>query len=176
MSKKRWHEFLFSRKKYFYVSGSTVTIDCEEPHETKEKEITAPGTVIISPNHPDFYPRNADCHAVIRFPQRVRITFQAFDLESFGSCAHDYLEIRDGDSKTRFPNPPKLIAKLCGTTTPTSVLSTKTAMTLIFHSDSSTSGSGFKIATERGKNRFSLCGDNIFIFLFKNPLSQIFFA
>ena len=151
------HEFLFSSGKYFYVSGSTVTIDCKEPHETKEKEITAPGTVIISPNHPNFYPRNADCHAVIRFPQRVRITFQAFDLESFGSCAHDYLEIRDGDSKTRFPNPPKLIAKLCGTTTPSSILSTKTAMTLVFKTDSETAKTGFKIVTERGKNRFGEC-------------------
>ena len=148
-----WKEcFLYfpNVKKYFWISEGPVEaiIDCNSPFD---EVITTPGTVIISPNHPNNYDNNRDCQITIHFSERVRILFEAFNIESHSSCAYDYLEVRDGDSSTS-----DLIgSKLCGTSIPGAMESSGSTMTLILHTDYSVVRSGFKITTELGKNEFS---------------------
>ena len=123
--------------------GETA-IDCSSPFD----EVTTPGTAVISPNHPGNYESNKVCQLTIRFSERVRIRFEAFNIESHSSCRYDYLEVRDGESSSS-----NLIgSRLCGTTIPEAVESSGSSMTLIFHSDSSVERSGFRLIAELGKN------------------------
>ena len=114
--------------------------------------ITVPGTTIISPNHPGDYQNNLDCQVSIQFSERVRIRFEAFNVESQSSCNYDYLEVRDGDSSSS-----SIIGtKLCGglsISIPADIESTGSSMTLVFHTDGSAQRTGFKIIAELGKNR-----------------------
>ena len=87
-----------------------VTIDCDTPFD----EVNTPGTRIISPNHPSNYENSKDCQITIRFSERVRIRFEAFNIESHSSCAYDYIQVRDGDNANSNP----IGSKLCGTTIP----------------------------------------------------------
>ena len=130
-------------------------MDCESPYD----EVTTPGTRIISPNHPGNYETDKDCQITIRFSERVRIRFEAFNIElqpvcdQCDQCANDYLEVRDGDSTSS-----NLIgSKLCGFAIPESVESSGSSMTLIFRSDSSVVRSGFKLIAELGKNSRVIC-------------------
>ena len=128
---------------YISASSGEVNICDSEAGQV----ITVPGTTIISPNHPGDYQDNLDCEVSIQLSERVRIRFEAFNVESHLSCRYDYLEVRDGDSSSS-----SLIgAKLCGTTIPDALESTGASMTLIFHTDGSVNESGFKIVTELGK-------------------------
>ena len=128
--------------------GETV-IDCSSPFD----EVTTPVTAVISPNHPGNYESNKVCQITIRFSERVRIRFEAFNIESHSSCNYDYLEVRDGESSSS-----NLIgSKLCGTTIPEAMESSGSSMTLIFRSDSSVVRSGFKLIAELGKNSRVIC-------------------
>ena len=120
--------------------------------------ITVPGTTIISPNHPGDYQNNLDCQVSIQFSERVRIRFEAFNVESHSSCRYDYLEVRDGDSSSS-----SIIGeKLCAEFFPDAIESTGSSMTLVFHTDASATRTGFKIIVELGKNR--LGREQIWIF------------
>ena len=80
----------------------------------------------------------------IRFTsdERVKITFEAFDVESESHCDYDYLVVHDGNSTSS----PKIGLKMCGTSpSGTDMESSGNTMTLYFHSDSWTSRSGFRI-------------------------------
>ena len=105
------------------------------------------GKTIISPNHPNNYENSKVCRITLQTNQRVRIRFEAFNIESHSSCAYDYLEIRDGDSPTSNP----IGSKLCGTNIPDSMESSGSSMTLVFHTDGSVTRSGFKLVAEIGK-------------------------
>ena len=119
-------------------------IDCDSPFD----EVITPGTRIISPNHPGNYENNKDCQVTIRFSGGVRIRFEAFNIELSKSCAYDYIEVRDGDSA----NSNLIGSRLCGTTIPDPIESSGSSLTLIFHTDVNTVGTGFKIITEEGMN------------------------
>ena len=119
-------------------------IDCDSPFD----EVITPGTRIISPNHPGDYENNKDCQVTIRFSGGVRIRFEAFNIELSKSCAYDYIEVRDGDSA----NSNLIGSRLCGTTIPDPIESSGSSLTLIFHTDVNTVGTGFKIITEEGMN------------------------
>ena len=132
--------------------GETA-IDCSSPFD----EVTTPGTPVISPNHPGNYESNKVCQLTIRFSERVRIRFEAFNIESHSSCRYDYLEVRDGESSSS-----NLIgSRLCGTTIPEAVESSGSSMTLIFHSDSSVERSGFRLIAEVGKHSLIICFSSI---------------
>ena len=128
-----------------------LTVDCcsNESGTRSVDEITTPGTIIISPNHPNGYENSKDCQISIRFSGRVRIKFEAFNIEDHRSCGYDYLEVRDGEGSSS-----SLIgSRLCGTTIPSAIESSGSSMTLNFHTDGSVVRPGFKIITELGKNR-----------------------
>ena len=125
-------------------NSGDVTIDCDAPFD----EVSTPGTRIISPNHPSNYESSKVCQITIRFSERVRIRFEAFNLESHPSCNYDYIQVRDGDNA----NSNQIGSNLCGTTIPDAIESSGQSMTLIFRTDGSVARSGFKILTELGKN------------------------
>ena len=124
-----------------------MTIDCDSPFD----EVVTAGTTILSPNHPSNYENSKDCQITIRSSERVRIRFEAFNIESHSTCAWDWLEVRDGDGTS---SSPIIGSKLCGTDIPAPIESSGDSITLVFHSDSSVQRSGFKILTEIGKRRY----------------------
>ena len=115
-------------------------MDCTTPYET---EIIFPGTNIISPNYPAEYGNNQDCEITIRFTSRIRLLFLVFDLEHSYGCPYDYLKVFDGPSSSSPPLSPE--GNLCGSTIPEPILSTGNILHILFHSDSSTAKTGFKI-------------------------------
>ena len=125
----------------------TVTIDCSSPFD----EVVIPGTIIMSPNYPNAYNNSLDCQVTIRFAgsDTVLIEFDpVYEIESHSSCSYDYLEARDGPSATS-----ALIgsSKHCGNAAPAPIQSTGNSMTLVFHTDSSVTKTGFKIVANSGK-------------------------
>ena len=129
--------------------SSTETIDCSPPFN----EITAPGTIIMSPNYPSPYDNSLDCQVTVRFSDNRPVLIQfdpLFDIESHSSCNYDYLEVREGASARNN----LIVSKLCGDTNPDPIQSTGNSMTLIFHSDNSISRAGFKITVNLGNWTF----------------------
>ena len=125
-----------------------MTIDCDSPFD----EVTIPGSIIISPYHPNNYDNHMDCQTTIRFAvgQIVTITIEEFAVEAHGTCRWDYLNVYDGNSTTS----PMIGSKLCGigTHVGTKIQATGNAMTILFHTDYSVTKSGFKLLANAGKN------------------------
>ena len=119
-----------------------ITINCGNTIS----DVTVPGTVITSPNHPHYYPNNQNCSTVIRFSQerRVLLTFLAFNLDGGTGCNYDWLEIRDGDNANA-----SLIGQiLCGNQRPGHIISKGSALYIYFHTDDKGVGSGFEIKVD----------------------------
>ncbi|KAI4575387.1 hypothetical protein MJG53_011590 [Ovis ammon polii x Ovis aries] len=97
---------------------------------------------VTSPNHPDHYPQHADCIWLIAAPpgKLIRLQFEGqFGIEVTPNCTSNYLELRDGADS----NAP-ILSKFCGTSLPTSQLSSGEVMYLRFRSDNSLTHVGFK--------------------------------
>ncbi|XP_046553796.1 cubilin-like [Haliotis rubra] len=104
---------------------------------------------LTSPGYPRDYPPNKDCTWTVN-TDFTQIKINVLDSEMEGlSCAGDNVKIIDGDGVS-------LIGELCGSNTPT-IYSSGSSATIRFHSDSSTSGRGFKLAYTGG-DYFSPCG------------------
>ena len=104
----------------------------------------------MSPNYPNSYDDGLDCQVTIRFvgSPTVLIEFDpVYEIEGNDICYYDYLEVRDGPSASST----MIGSKLCGGTVPPPIQSTGNSMTLIFHTDSSVSKTGFKITANPGK-------------------------
>ncbi|KAK6490308.1 cubilin [Huso huso] len=95
---------------------------------------------IRTPYHPNAYPHDKTCAWVISQPagQVVTLNFLSFDIESHGSCAFDYVELRDGTTASS-----PLIGKYCGTQIPAPAQSTQRSMYIRFVTDSSVTNFGF---------------------------------
>ncbi|CAL8311895.1 unnamed protein product [Merluccius merluccius] len=110
-----------------------------------------PPGYITSPNYPQNYPQNIDCIWVIAVPngELVQIDFEGeFYIEPTSSCLYDYLELRDGATSGSDP-----IARLCGTTRPSTQHATGSVMFLRFRTDTSVTHKGFK-----AKYSIATCG------------------
>ncbi|XP_036131390.1 cubilin [Molossus molossus] len=97
---------------------------------------------VTSPNHPDNYPRHADCIWLLAAPsgKLIRLQFEdQFSIEFTPNCTSNYLELRDGADS----NAP-VISKFCGTSLPGSQLSSGEVIYLRFRSDNSSTHVGFK--------------------------------
>ncbi|XP_024431584.2 cubilin [Desmodus rotundus] len=109
---------------------------------------------VTSPNHPDNYPQHADCIWLIAAPPGKLIKLQfadQFNIEVTPNCTSSYLELRDGADS----NAP-IISKFCGTSLPSSQLSSGEVMYLRFQSDSSSTHVGFK-----AKYSIARCGGTV---------------
>ncbi|KAJ8389047.1 hypothetical protein AAFF_G00124440 [Aldrovandia affinis] len=93
-----------------------------------------------SPNYPLPYHPNSECYWLIKGSggSRVQLQFGDFHLESSSSCYYDYLAVYDGNT-TNAP----LLAKLCGTTIPAVINSTREQMYIKLRTDSSINAGGF---------------------------------
>ncbi|XP_046712329.1 deleted in malignant brain tumors 1 protein-like isoform X2 [Silurus meridionalis] len=95
---------------------------------------------ISSPYYPGYYHDNAQCVWRLSAPagQTIFLSFQDLDLERCCNC--DYVNVYDGSSTTS-----PLIGKLChNTTSHLDFQSTSSYMTVLFRSDYSGVGRGFK--------------------------------
>ncbi|KAM5338742.1 cubilin [Glossophaga mutica] len=109
---------------------------------------------VTSPNHPDHYPQHADCIWLIAAPpgKLIKLQFEdQFHIEVTPNCTSNYLELRDGADS----NAP-IISKFCGTSLPSSQLSSGEVMYLRFRSDSSSTHVGFK-----AKYSIARCGGTV---------------
>ena len=100
--------------------------------------------VVYSPNFPWSYPSDILCVWRIRAPtgQRVKLTFIKFNLETSSSCAYDYVKVLDGYYTQ--------LGKYCGFQIPSSISSSSSSLTVEFHSDSSSTFSGFLALYQTG--------------------------
>ncbi|XP_037366570.1 cubilin isoform X2 [Talpa occidentalis] len=109
---------------------------------------------VTSPNHPDNYPQNADCIWLLAAPpgKLIRVQFEdQFNIEVTPNCTSNYLELRDGADS----NAP-ILSKLCGSSLPSSQLSSREVMYLRFRTDNSSAHVGFK-----AKYYIAQCGGTV---------------
>ena len=108
-----------------------------------------PTGLIRSPNYPRPYRHDAECEWVISVLTGNTISVDILDieLESHETCDYDYLELRDGESRTA-----PLIARVCSSTLRRRMYkSTSNKMYIKFKSDSSLNGRGFELTYTSGK-------------------------
>ena len=84
--------------------------------------------------------------------KRIKLTFESFDVENHSSCTYDFVQISFASgfwfSTSTFEE------KYCGANKPNPIISSGNSMEVVFHSDGSTNGNGFKAiweAIETGK-------------------------
>ena len=70
--------------------------------------------------------------------QRIRLTFESFDLESSSSCKLDFLQISFDSVEEKY----------CGSNKPRPIISSGNTMRIIFHSDDTDNGNGFRAIWE----------------------------
>ena len=62
------------------------------------------------------------------------LTFESFDLEAHSSCKYDFVQISFGSDEQKY----------CGSNKPSPIISPGNTMTVLFHTDGSVNGNGFK--------------------------------
>ena len=65
---------------------------------------------------------------------RIKLTFEAFNLESHSTCKYDFVQISEGSEEEKY----------CGNAKPSPIISSGNTMTVLFHSDGSETRKGFK--------------------------------
>lgn len=95
--------------------------------------------VIMSPFYPQPYEHSRECYYDIEAPlgKAIVVNFTDFDIED--DCTFDALEIYDGPDTNSTS-----IGTFCGAERPSPAISTLNHMHLVFKTDSSISGRGFK--------------------------------
>ncbi|CRL00998.1 CLUMA_CG014207, isoform A [Clunio marinus] len=109
--------------------------------------------ILESPHFPNDYPSNIDCAwtIVVSKGNKINLQFSHFYLENDNQylndtnehvCAYDYLEIFELDYETKSEKSQKL--KYCNKA-PESRTTTTDAVVIIFHTDASATGTGFRM-------------------------------
>ena len=103
---------------------------------------------MCSPNYPRNHDNSLDIEYVMTGPpgDTLTISFSAFDVEYSSRCSNDWVEIYEGEGTTGTV----LLSKTCGSRAPSPVTSTTNMATLIFHTDSSDTKSGFEAQLSAG--------------------------
>ncbi|KAM4704245.1 membrane frizzled-related protein isoform 2-T2 [Rhinophrynus dorsalis] len=93
-----------------------------------------------SPNYPYLYPPNSNCSWFLEAGEGrlVQLKIVVLDVEGYGSCLIDWLELSDGNTTSRF----------CGSVAPTTFISSSHWLKVVFVSDGSIEATGF-MATYR---------------------------
>ncbi|KAM7390891.1 hypothetical protein PAMA_008881 [Pampus argenteus] len=123
-----------------YVSGRGFNASWRETLGGCGGPVTAPSGEIHSPLYPNSYPNNVDCSWVISVDpsHRVFFNFSDLDIEHHSNCTWDYVAIHDGPAISS-----PLLARVCGTSLPSSITSTQNTIYVRFRSDSSRTHRGF---------------------------------
>ncbi|XP_072275305.1 CUB domain-containing protein 2 [Pyxicephalus adspersus] len=108
--------------------------------------LTGLSGVITSPDYPDNYPNNAECHWLIRAAPHtnIRLVFTDFQLES-QECNFDYVAVLDGSGLD------EQVRHYCGTTKPPDITSSSNELHVVFKSDFNIGARGFKAYFSSGE-------------------------
>lgn len=142
-------------------------------------EFDSPTGQITSPNYPQRYGDNLICNYTITATPDTYIIarfIDKFEIEPHPLCIYDRIAAYQGNSSLSAP-----IGRYCGSQTPTPIVSHNTLF-VQFRTDSSITGSGFKISyTKQGLSIFSshlikqinqiICSQNVEEQLIHRPLS-----
>lgn len=96
---------------------------------------------ITSPDYPENYPNNAECHWVIQGTSNsvIKLIFVDFQMEHSEQCNFDYVAIFDGPTMED-----TLLSYYCGNTKPPEVVSSAHELLVVFKSDFNIANKGFK--------------------------------
>ncbi|KAJ8307340.1 hypothetical protein KUTeg_015424, partial [Tegillarca granosa] len=103
--------------------------------------LTTDTGTIQSPNYPNAYNHDASCVWTITVSpaDTIRFSFTTMDLEHHSNCNYDYVEVRDGPNENA-----DLLGRYCGSTVPSTLISSSNTLYILFRSDSSNAASGFQ--------------------------------
>lgn len=106
---------------------------------------------IQSPTENGKYQTNLLCHFLIQLPKfnHIHFTMNSFDLEDSSGCDFDAVEIYDGATESD-----PLIGRFCGTNKPDEIMSTANQLLLVFKTDNSIPGEGFRGSYEASKKPY----------------------
>jgi len=104
--------------------------------------LTASSGTIESEGFPSEYKNEQDCTWIISGRKPVKFTVVEMDLEPDSQCNYDYLAFLEADMETL------LDKKICGGTIPEPLYTSGNGGAILFHSDHSVTGKGFKIKYE----------------------------
>ncbi|KAF3819807.1 hypothetical protein GH733_015316 [Mirounga leonina] len=101
--------------------------------------LTGLSGVLTSPDYPDNYPNNVECHWVIHAsgPATVKLVFVDFQVEGSEECTYDYVAVLGGPGPTHGH-------RYCGGTRPPTLVSLGRELQVVFKSDFNIGGRGFK--------------------------------
>ncbi|XP_032700051.1 CUB domain-containing protein 2 [Lontra canadensis] len=101
--------------------------------------LTGLSGVLTSPEYPDNYPNNVECHWVIRAsgPATVKLVFMDFQVEGNEECTYDYVAVLGGPGPAHGHH-------YCGSMRPPTLVSLGHELQVIFKSDFNIGGRGFK--------------------------------
>lgn len=101
--------------------------------------LTGLSGVLISPEYPNNYPNNVECHWVIRAagPATVKLVFVDFQVEGSEQCTYDYVAVLGGPG-------PAQEHHYCGGARPPTLVSLGHELQVVFKSDFNIGGRGFK--------------------------------
>ncbi|XP_043303494.1 CUB domain-containing protein 2 [Cervus canadensis] len=101
--------------------------------------LTGLSGVLVSPEYPNNYPNNVECHWVIRAsgPATVKLVFADFQVEGSEQCMYDYVAVLGGPGPARGHH-------YCGSARPPTLVSLGHELQVVFKSDFNIGGRGFK--------------------------------
>lgn len=101
--------------------------------------LTGLSGVLASPEYPNNYPNNVECHWVIRAagPTTVKLVFVDFQVEGNEECTYDYVAVLGGPGLASGRH-------YCGSTRPPTLVSLGHELQVVFKSDFNIGGRGFK--------------------------------
>ncbi|XP_053549170.1 CUB domain-containing protein 2 [Bombina bombina] len=110
--------------------------------------LTGLSGTITSPDYPDNYPNNAECHWLIQAAphSKVRLVFTDFQVESSDDCDFDYVALFDGSRAEA-----EKVQHYCGPSKPPDTTSSSSELLVVFKSDFNIGGRGFKAFYSSGE-------------------------
>ncbi|XP_052571548.1 CUB domain-containing protein 2 isoform X2 [Peromyscus californicus insignis] len=101
--------------------------------------LTGLSGVLSSPEYPNNYPNNVECHWLIRAsgPAAVKLVFVDFQVEGSHECMYDYVAVLGAPGPAHGHH-------YCGRTRPPTLVSLGHELQVIFKSDFNIGGRGFK--------------------------------
>ncbi|XP_021014858.1 CUB domain-containing protein 2 [Mus caroli] len=101
--------------------------------------LTGLSGVLSSPEYPNNYPNNVECHWLIRAsgPAAVKLVFVDFQVEGSDECMYDYVAVLGAPGPAHGHH-------YCGRTRPPTLVSLGHELQVVFKSDFNIGGRGFK--------------------------------
>ncbi|KAM3593822.1 uncharacterized protein V6R79_022582 [Siganus canaliculatus] len=115
--------------------GEYRTVPCGGSFSTSTGMIGSPELSM------DNYIHNINCtyHIMVQADRAIELKFNTFHLEASSSCRYDYVAVYDGQDSLA-----PLLGKFCGTVLPPKLRSSTNQLFIIFRTDATVSGIGWK--------------------------------